>query len=239
MTILFDTNSPWYYGTDGRPPSDQFDFVTWALFAIGRSLGFAGSGRVVSGQGSWGTEGRPYPYDHYVADGSGRSFLSFANPSSALGVFLTSDNGFWRGANGVIANRGVTPRLAVSGTGSGYVYLHESTFSRGNPNSLFTPFLEKGEAIHDPGPIVLGMMADIGWTAGPPAATPTAMPLPTRTSTPTPTPGVCHSAKTATVRLLFPLAARDGEISSETNDRCRTPTPGGPYPGPGDRRLRP
>jgi len=47
--------------------------------------------------------------------------------------------------------------------GSSYSHLDEGTYLRGNPNALMTPALSSGEAVHDPGPIALGMLSDMGW----------------------------------------------------------------------------
>jgi hypothetical protein len=54
-----------------------------------------------------------------------------------------------------------------------------------------TPSINRGESIHDPGPIVRGMFQDMGWTldGGSPTATPTRTPTatPTQLSLPLPT----------------------------------------------------
>lgn len=50
--------------------------------------------------------------------------------------------------------------------GRSYSHLDEDTYPAGSGNSLMTPFIANGEAVHDPGPIVQGMMQDMGWTVG-------------------------------------------------------------------------
>ncbi|MBD3854316.1 MAG: hypothetical protein IFJ96_05990, partial [Acidobacteria bacterium] len=47
---------------------------------------------------------------------------------------------------------------------SSYHNLDEEDYPAGDPNSLMTPYLSPSEAIHDPGPIALCMLDDIGWT---------------------------------------------------------------------------
>jgi hypothetical protein len=44
--------------------------------------------------------------------------------------------------------------------------MDESTYPAGNPNSLMTFALGQAEAIHNPGPLVLGMLEDSGWATG-------------------------------------------------------------------------
>ena len=48
--------------------------------------------------------------------------------------------------------------------GSSYTHLDEDTFPAGNANALITPYLDNQEAIHNPGPIALGMLEDMEWT---------------------------------------------------------------------------
>ena len=54
--------------------------------------------------------------------------------------------------------------------GSSYSHFDESTYPAGDPASLMTPSIGYGEAIHDPGALGLGLLNDIGWTAGYPVA---------------------------------------------------------------------
>ena len=93
--------------------------------------------------------------------------MSSADPSDALTKLYTSNDLFWNGKKGVEANSGVSPQLYAPSEwrqGSSYTHLDEITFSPGNANSLMTPSLDDQEAIHDPGPITLGMLEDMGWT---------------------------------------------------------------------------
>jgi hypothetical protein len=41
--------------------------------------------------------------------------------------------------------------------------LDDATYTYGNENSLMTHAIGKGEAVHNPGPVTLGVLADIGW----------------------------------------------------------------------------
>jgi len=164
--------SNWYFGTDGNPGSGQFDFVSVVLHELGHGLGFSGSMTVSSGQGSWGFgSGLPFIYDRFAENGSGQSLLNtslFPNPSVALGNQLQGGNLFFNGPEAVAANGGVVPLYAPNPWegGSSYSHFNEASYPAGNPNSLMTPAIGTAEAIHNPGPVCLGLFRDNGWTTG-------------------------------------------------------------------------
>lgn len=192
------TFANWYYGADGHPSATQYDLMTVVLHELGHGLGFVGTATYSLGKGSWGLgSGFPAIYDRQVVNGSNQALINtslFPNNTTTLGSQLTSNNLFLNGAY-TVAAAGGKPRLYVPSTwqqGSSYAHLDESTYPVGNPNSLMTPQLGKGEAILNPGPITLGLFADMGWAQQSTAtATPTSSPsaTPTVTRTPTTTPG--------------------------------------------------
>jgi hypothetical protein len=168
----------WYFGTDGVVPGGKVDFESVVLHELGHGLAFAGSASVSGGLGTVGSGSPttfPYIYDVNVVDGAGTSLVTgYTNGSAALGTVLTGGGPtgslgpgeFWNGANGVSANGSVRPKLyspATFSQGSSHSHFNETTFSPGNVNSLMTPFLGTAEAIHTPGPVMLGVFADIGW----------------------------------------------------------------------------
>jgi hypothetical protein len=178
INASFSSSFTWYYGTDGLAPAGQYDFVSVVLHELGHGLGFFGSANVSAGSGSWGLSGFPTVYDLSVFNGSGQQIINtslFPNPSAALAAQLQSNNLFWTGANGVAANGGASPKLYAPASwesGSSYSHLDEATYPAGNANSLMTPQLGSAEAIHNPGPITLGMFRDHGWTTSTPPTTP-------------------------------------------------------------------
>jgi uncharacterized repeat protein (TIGR01451 family) len=174
------TGIPWYFGTDGNPGLSQYDFVSVVLHEIAHGLGFAGSMTVSGGLGSWGF-GTAYPiaYDRFTETGSGSSLITaFANGSALLATQLTSNNLYFNGIHANAANGGNRPQLyapSVWAQGSSYAHLAESF--NNTVNALMTYSLSYHESIHDPGPIAMGILEDVGWTV-PTAVPPTPTPLP-------------------------------------------------------------
>ncbi len=170
----------WYFGTDRNTPAGKTDFVSIVLHEIAHGLGFFSFARVEQGSFSrstlsGGTTGRlrggnpdlPYIYDFFVENGAKKTIISFPDRSFALENQFTSNDLFWNGKKGVEANAGIAPHLYTPSSweqGSSYTHLDEITFPAGNANSLMTPYYDNQEAVHDPGPIALGMLEDIGWT---------------------------------------------------------------------------
>ena len=165
----FSTSAPWYFGTDGNTPANSYDFVSTVLHEIGHGLGIAGSMRVTSGVGSWGLgSGFPFIYDWWAMNGSGQFLTdSFLNPSTTLAAQLQSNNLFWGGPLAFNANGSSFARLYAPATfipGSSFSHLDESAYPPGNINSLMTYALGQAESIHNPGPISIGILRDIGWS---------------------------------------------------------------------------
>ncbi len=183
----------WYFGTDGSPGPLQIDFVSVVLHEIAHGLGFLSSFdfNLVDNQGIWGLENPPIPviFDRFVENGAGQKLIEdFPNPSVELGSQLTGDDLFFNGPNANEANNRVPPKLYAPDefdNGSSIAHLDEDTFPPLNPNSLMTPSLAPNEAIHDPGPITLGILQDLGWQLK--AVTPNLADLSiTKTDTPDP-----------------------------------------------------
>ena len=170
----------WYFGIDGNTPAGKKDFVSTVLHEIAHGLGFFSFARVEERAFtgftlSDGTTGKlrgdnpdlPYIYDFFVENGARKIIMSFPDPSYDLENQFTSNDLFWNGKKGVQANGGILPQLYAPSSwsqGSSYTHLDEITFPAGNANSLMTPYYNNQEAVHDPGPIALAMLEDMGWT---------------------------------------------------------------------------
>ncbi|MCA9923997.1 MAG: hypothetical protein KC421_16585 [Anaerolineales bacterium] len=169
----------WYFGTDGNTPISKIDFASVVLHEIGHGLGFSGSMTIddgnssngvectgVNGIGCWGY-GTAFPsiYDRYTENGSGQSLISdFPNNSSALAAQLKSNNVYFDATNANAANGGRVPLYAPAVWQQGSSYSHLAESFNGTPNSLMTYSLGHGESEHNPGPVMLGMFEDMGWT---------------------------------------------------------------------------
>ncbi len=164
----------WYFGTDGLPGT-KIDFVSVVLHEVGHGLGFAGSmvvgGICGGGNGCWGLgSSYPFAYDRFAYNGSGQSLITaFSNYSSALAAQLTGGNVYFTGPFAKAANGNANVKLFAPSTwmqGSSYSHLDE--IFNGTPNALMTYSLGPNEANHNPGPIGIGVLKDMGWTSGPP-----------------------------------------------------------------------
>ena len=160
--------SDWYFGVDGNTPSSKYDFMTVVLHELGHGLGFLGWGWVENGQGGVGENGQVTAYDLFTEDISGNVLIDvYQNPSASFASVLQSGNLYWGGDYAMLANNGSRPRLyapSVWDEGSSYSHFDENTYPAGHPDSLMTPQLGWGSAIHDPGAMALCLFQDIGWT---------------------------------------------------------------------------
>lgn len=162
-----------YYGTDGQS-AGKYDFETVVLHELGHGLGFLGSMDVdLNGVGTWGgTPRQPEPvvYDRFTVRSGGttqgKRLLTYVNGSTALGAALQSGDVYWDGARGKAAYNGRPPRLYTPRTweaASSYSHLSTSDFPPADVNSLMTAFVGINQVKRDPGPVALGMFADMGW----------------------------------------------------------------------------
>ncbi len=108
----------------------------------------------------------PLQYDRFTEDLAGTDTLTQPNNSTQMAAALTNESLYWSGARGVQGAGGERPRLYAPATyeeGSSYSHLDEASYGAGDVNSLMTPAVSAGEKILDPGPITLGILADLGW----------------------------------------------------------------------------
>ena len=169
MHITYNLTYPWYYGTDGNTPSTQYDLMSVVLHEIAHGLNFSGSMSYSSGSGSWGYgTGYPNIYDTFMRDGLGNQLIDTAvypNSSTALGAALTSNDVWFHGSNAMEANGGQRVKMYAPSTwsaGSSYAHLDYTTFND-TLNQLMVYAIAPGESIHDPGPVTIGLLQDLGW----------------------------------------------------------------------------
>jgi hypothetical protein len=166
----FSSTFNWYYGLDGHPTTNTYDLVTVVLHELGHGLGFVDSYYVSSGYGYVGAENTDMPmiYDLQLENQSGQNlYKQFQTGTKPLATQLTSGALFYNSPSVLAKNgnqRAAIFAPATFSAGSSISHLDEVTYPAGNINSLMTAQIGKQEAIHDPGPIVQGAFADIGWT---------------------------------------------------------------------------
>ncbi|MGB9746273.1 MAG: T9SS type A sorting domain-containing protein [Bacteroidales bacterium] len=164
--------SLWYFGTDGNCPSGKYDFVTTVLHELCHGLGFVRSFTYYSatkeGDYGLGTTGIPAIFDKYVMNIYG-IYLTDTNyyprPSALLGAALRSDKVYFDGVVTRNANAGFNVKLYAPSRwdqGSSIAHLDDSKYD-GTVNGLMTHATQTMEVIHDPGPIALGILGDLGW----------------------------------------------------------------------------
>ncbi|MDH3717629.1 MAG: Ig-like domain-containing protein, partial [Planctomycetota bacterium] len=147
----------WYYGTDGNPPGNEWDFVTVVLHEVGHGLNFLD---LINQNGNW-TFGSPGIYDTFLERDDGTD-LTALNSSQRQSVIISNDL-YWNGANGTSENNGTRVQIYAPNPyegGSSVSHLDEGVHG----NELMSPSVGSGQAIHAPSNIELGMMTDMGWT---------------------------------------------------------------------------
>ncbi|MDD5033748.1 MAG: hypothetical protein PHE55_03240 [Methylococcaceae bacterium] len=169
MELTYNGYYAWYYGMDGNTPSSQLDFMTVVLHEITHGLNFSTSIQYSSGYGAWGNDtGYPNIYDTFLVTGAGRQLIDtslYGNPSIVLGSALSSGDLWFNGSNAMAANGGQRVKIYAPSTfspGASISHLDYSTFA-GTANGLMAYALAQGRSIHDPGPVTLGVLKDLGW----------------------------------------------------------------------------
>lgn len=235
--IAYSSTYNWYYGTDGATPAGQIDLASVAMHEMAHGLGFTGFMRVddgnsangtecngVSGNGCWGLgTGYPSIYDRFTQDSASNSLINtgvYANPSVALGNALKGGAIYFSGTNANAANGGARVRLYAPATwssGSSYAHLDYTTYAN-TPNRLMVYAMSSGASIHDPGPVTIGILKDIGWTFNSVTCYPLITTInPSNGGSATPSTPDCSSQySTGAAVTIAPSASTDYTFSSWT-----------------------
>lgn len=188
IDIYLNSSVNWYTDTVGTVPAGQYDLVSIVLHEICHGLGFVSLAKKSGAEGSFGllqasdfaplTTSFPWPsldtlpsvFDRYLLNALSQPLDTFTNPSTTLGTILTSNNIYFSGPSAVAANGNFNPRMYAPSPfslGSSVLHLNEATYPTGNINELMTPNAAAANANHNPGPICIGILKDIGWTINP------------------------------------------------------------------------
>jgi hypothetical protein len=167
ITLRINSSIDWYLGTDGNTPFQRYDLVTIVLHEICHGLGFFDSMNTDNNVGWYGVGSIPLIYDTFIENYQGKRLtdsLIFKNYSYDLLRELTGGNLYFNGPLLNTYTSGSRARIWAPDTwdsGSSISHLDENqTFE---PNTLMTPFIDMGEAIHDPGKFTLSILGDLGW----------------------------------------------------------------------------
>ena len=169
IELVLNSSISWYLGTDGNTPVKKYDLVTVILHEICHGLGFFDSMDTDDDVtvGFYGIGTIPIIYDTFVENLTEKKLtdtLLFDNNSVNLLEEFTGSQLYF---NGPLVDRytlRTRARLYAPATwdpGSSISHLDEV---RTLPvNSLMTPYIDLGEAIHDPGKLTFSMLGDLGW----------------------------------------------------------------------------
>lgn len=158
----------WSFRTDGVPVSQKTDLVSVVLHEIGHGLGItkaydvSGTNGIISDFFS----DLHVPYDHFLENNTDVNLVQgFPPPSPELRTQLTSGALFFRSpllSKNSVDNRARIYAPANFQSGSSIAHLDETTYN-GTANALMTPFIGNAEVMHNPGSLVMRMLADMGW----------------------------------------------------------------------------
>lgn len=167
IELVVNSSINWYFGIDGKTPTLGYDLVTVVIHELIHGLGFFDSMNVDASTGYYGAASVPLIYDTFVENLQGNKLTDttfFANPSAALKNELTGGQLYFNGPLLKNFTSGGRARLYVPSTfdaGSSVSHLDENTTLK--ENQLMTPFINRGEAIHNPGKLTMSILGDIGW----------------------------------------------------------------------------
>ena len=175
IQLTINSSINWYFGTDGGTPTQQYDLITVALHEICHGLGFFDSMNTFGTLGSYGFDSIPMIYDTFIETYAGKKLtdaLTFQNPSAALHSEFTQGKLYFNGP--LLKNFTSGPRAKIYAPstwdpGSSISHLEEQEslhideLGTLQSNALMTPFIDRGEAIHNPGKLTMSILGDLGW----------------------------------------------------------------------------
>lgn len=159
----FNSNYPWYFGTDGKTPTTKYDFVSAVLHEIVHGLGFSGFLKN-NGQNGYFDNSNYLPsiYDYHLFNKQNQQLSDpaiFISPSRELHKQLTSEAvKFYSPDNREVYEHTKYWVYAPSNWSAGASIYHLESGS-----GLMDAYMNKGEAIHAPEETTLEILAEMGW----------------------------------------------------------------------------
>jgi len=167
IELIINSSVNWYLGTDGNTPVYKYDLVTVILHEICHGIGFYDSMNTDGEIGWYGAASIPMIYDTFIENLTNKRLtdtLLFENYSEALFEELTGGQLYFDGPLLHNYTSGTRARLyAPSSWDPGSSISHLDEIRTLPENSLMTPFIDLGEAIHDPGKLTMSIFGDMGW----------------------------------------------------------------------------
>jgi hypothetical protein len=167
VELVLNSTVKWYLGTDGNTPISKYDLVTVVIHELCHGLGFFDSMDAENSAGSYGLGTIPIIYDKYVQNLLEKKLTDttlFSQNSKDLYDALVGGQLYFSGPLTRNYLRGGRARLYAPSTwdpGSSVSHLDELRTSQ--VDALMTPYIDYGEAIHDPGNLTLSILGDLGW----------------------------------------------------------------------------
>jgi len=173
ISLAVNSSINWYLGTDGQVPAQKYDLITVALHEICHGLGFFDSFNTDGTTGSWGINSVPMIYDTFVENSNGNRLtdtLKFLNNSTNLRSQLIGNQLYFNGPllrnysdskhYSILKAKLYDPSIWDAGSSISHL---EKTIALSLENSLMAPFIDLGEALHDPGKYTFSILGDLGW----------------------------------------------------------------------------
>ena len=162
----FSNKFNWYFGTDGKTPSNAYDFVSSVLHEITHGLGVSGFLKNESGTGYFDNNNNlPSIYDYHIFNALNQQISDkslFNSPSTELhGQLISDELKFFEPGENHGQGETVDWLYAPSTWRDGASIYHLK--GSGYDNGLMTPYASKGAAIHHPGDNVLRILSEMGW----------------------------------------------------------------------------
>ena len=162
-------NTNWNFNTNGTTSAGNFDMVSVVLHEIGHGLGITHSYEISGANGGIQEffSGTPVIFEAFLENQASTNLVTgFQAPSTSLATQLTGSNLFLNSTLVKVNNnnlRGIVFAPATYSAGSSIAHLDENSYPKGDKNSLMTPSINSAEAIHNPGPVIMGILKDMGW----------------------------------------------------------------------------
>lgn len=177
ITISIDTQNInlLYLGTDGRCPSNRYDFESVMIHEIAHGLGFISNVSDFNGYGTYTSY--PTAFDAFLQSSDGRELIDL-NDGTELGNALIAPV-TWNGSIGRIANGGTNPKLYTPNPFEPYSsisHIDPTVPTLTHANLLMHPTFNMGDVYRSPGTLLRGMLQDM--RNPPPLGKPTAVPSP-------------------------------------------------------------